>query len=74
MTKKELNSQLSVVESKKNALNNARDAYDALLSLDANVKNAYTLLEKAKVENENAQNKQNEMHTRVVESLSLIHI
>lgn len=51
MTKKELNSQLSVVESKKNALNNARDAYDALLSLDANVKNAYTLLEKAKVEN-----------------------
>lgn len=67
MTEKELNSQLSVVESKKQALNDAKDAYDALLCLDADVKNAYTLLEKAKTEYEDAQNKQNEMHARVVE-------
>ena len=67
VTEKELNSQLSVVESKKQALNNAKDAYDALLCLDADVKNAYTLLEKAKTEYEDAQNKQNEMHVRVVE-------
>ena len=67
VTEKELNSQLSVVESKKQALNNAKDAYDVLLCLDADVKNAYTLLEKAKTEYEDAQNKQNEMHGRVVE-------
>lgn len=67
MTEKELNSQLSVVESKKQVLNNAKDAYDALLCLGADVKNAYTLLEKTKTEYEDAQNKQNEMHARVVE-------
>ena len=67
VTEKELNSQLSVVESKKQVLNNAKDAYDALLCLGADVKNAYTLLEKTKTEYEDAQNKQNEMHARVVE-------
>ena len=67
VTEKELNSQLSVVESKKQALNNAKDAYDVLLCLDADVKNSYTLLEKTKTEYEDAQNKQNEMHARVVE-------
>lgn len=67
VTEKELNSQLSVVESKKQVLNNAKDTYDALLCLDADVKNSYTLLEKTKTEYEDAQNKQNEMHARVVE-------
>lgn len=67
VTEKELNNQLSVVESKKQVLNNAKDTYDALLCLDADVKNSYTLLEKTKTEYEDAQNKQNEMHARVVE-------